>query len=81
RNRKAFTYGSLFCGEMQDANFVINTGDSHPISLPPYRASPAGREFIEQVTAEFLEADIIEESVSAWAAPVVITFSGGKLHF
>ena len=39
----------------------INTGDSPPISVPPYRLSPAKREVLKQEIAEMLRLGVIEE--------------------
>ena len=43
-----------------------------PISLRAYRTNPHQKAIIEQQVQQMLKAGIIEESRSAWAAPVVL---------
>ena len=48
-----------------------------PISLRPYRTNPHQKKIIEQQVKQMLEAGVIEESRSAWAAPVVLVQKPG----
>ena len=50
----------------------IDTMDATPIYIPPYRKSRAEREILQNMIKEMLTAGIIEESNSAWSAPVVL---------
>lgn len=54
------------------AEHAINTGDHPPISLPPYRMSPARKEQLKSELDRLLKDSIIEETKSPWAAPVVL---------
>ncbi|GFW27350.1 retrovirus-related Pol polyprotein from transposon 17.6 [Trichonephila clavipes] len=49
----------------------INTGNSPPISVPPYRMSPVKKEILRKGIEDLLEKDIIEECESPFGAPVV----------
>ncbi|GFV63426.1 retrovirus-related Pol polyprotein from transposon 297 [Trichonephila clavipes] len=50
----------------------INTGNSPPISVPPYRMSPVKKEISRKEIEDLLEKDIIEECESPYGAPVVL---------
>ncbi|GFU09561.1 hypothetical protein TNCV_3026151 [Trichonephila clavipes] len=50
----------------------INTGNSPPISVPPYRMSPVKKEILRKEIEDLLEKDIIEECESPYRAPVVL---------
>ncbi|GFX45875.1 hypothetical protein TNCV_3607361 [Trichonephila clavipes] len=50
----------------------INTGNSPPISVPPYRMSPVKKEILRKKIEDLLEKDIIEECESPYGAPVVL---------
>ena len=49
----------------------IQTGDVKPIKLPPYRVPQAFQAMVKQELKEMLDQEIIEPSVSEWAAPIV----------
>lgn len=51
----------------------INTGDHLPIASPPYRTSLQKRELMKIELDSMLKQDVIEESESPWAFPVVMT--------
>jgi hypothetical protein len=59
----------------------IETGDAHPVSQPPYHASPAGRKVIDETIAELIAEDVIEESDSPWASPAILVRQKGKDRF
>ncbi|KAL6456587.1 hypothetical protein MHYP_G00351310 [Metynnis hypsauchen] len=50
----------------------IRTGDATPIKQRAYRVTPEQRAEIQNQVDELLKADIIEESYSPWAAPVIL---------
>ncbi|GFU45258.1 uncharacterized protein TNCV_4236551 [Trichonephila clavipes] len=50
----------------------INTGNSPPISVPPYRMSPVKKEILRKEIEDLLEKDIIEKCESPYGAPVVL---------
>uniref|UniRef100_L7LW12 RNA-directed DNA polymerase n=1 Tax=Rhipicephalus pulchellus TaxID=72859 RepID=L7LW12_RHIPC len=51
---------------------VIDTGSAHPIRQKPYRVSSAERKIIAQQVEEMLKKNVIQESCSPWAAPVIL---------
>ncbi|CEH19114.1 FOG: Transposon-encoded proteins with TYA, reverse transcriptase, integrase domains in various combinations [Ceraceosorus bombacis] len=77
-NRRAFAYGSRPIGSTDVVKFSVDTGDSPPISQPPYHASPAGRKIIEETIAEMLAQDLIKPCNSPWSSPVVLVSQGDK---
>ena len=53
----------------------IQTGEAHPVRLPPYRLPHAYRDSVQNEIKEMLEQGIIEPSSSAWSAwsaPIVL---------
>ena len=50
---------------------VIDTGESRPIVLPPYRVPDKLKEDIREEIAKLQEADIIVPTDSPWVAPIV----------
>ncbi|XP_047038975.1 uncharacterized protein K02A2.6-like [Helicoverpa zea] len=50
----------------------IDTGDSAPIAVPPYRLNPQKKEIVRTELDKMLEEEIIEEAESEWASPVVL---------
>ena len=51
---------------------TVPTGDARPECQRAYRTSPAMRQEIRKQVDSLLEAGVIEESYSPWAAPVVM---------
>lgn len=49
---------------------IINTGDSKPIFIPPWRRSEGEKKIIEREVKSMLKAGIIRPSNSLWSAPV-----------
>ena len=49
----------------------IETRDTKPIKIPPYRVPQAFQAMVRQELKEMLNHGIIEPSVSEWAAPIV----------
>ena len=50
----------------------IDTGDHRPISVPPYRLSPAKTQILKDEVSKMLAEGIIEPCNSPWSAPVVM---------
>ncbi|GFY36025.1 retrovirus-related Pol polyprotein from transposon 297 [Trichonephila clavipes] len=50
----------------------INTGNSTPISVPPYRMSPVKKEILRKEIEDLLKKDIIVECESPYGASVVL---------
>ncbi|GFV09032.1 retrovirus-related Pol polyprotein from transposon 297 [Trichonephila clavipes] len=48
----------------------INTGNSPPVSVPPYIMSPLKKEILRKEIEDLLKKDIIEECESPYGAPV-----------
>ena len=53
------------------AQHTIETGDSRPIQLPPYRLPHAYRDAVRR-ELEMQEQGVIEPASSEWAAPIVV---------
>lgn len=81
RNRRAFAYGARPIGFTRMEKMTIETGSHEPISQPPYRASPRGRQIISDTIKDLEDLDIIEDSDSAWASPVVLVNREGETRF
>ena len=54
------------------AQHTIETGDSRPIQLPPYRLPNAYRDAVRRELEEMQEQGVIEPASSEWAAPIVV---------
>lgn len=67
-----FATNTLQLGRTDVCKQTIETGDARPIHQPPYRVSYKEREIINQQIGEMLNANIISESRSPWASPVVL---------
>ncbi|CAF1453980.1 unnamed protein product, partial [Didymodactylos carnosus] len=72
KHRKAFAYGDRKIGCTNIHKMRIETGDAAPVSKPPYHASPRERRIMENQIIELEQQDIIEDSSSEWASPVVL---------
>jgi hypothetical protein len=59
-------------GRTQVTKHRVDTGDHLPLRSAPYHAPQITRERIETCVDEMLAKDIIEESHSPWASPVVL---------
>lgn len=58
------------------AEHKIETGSHPPISVKPYRLSPARQQQLREKLDEMIENDIIEECDSPWSAPVILVPKG-----
>jgi len=50
----------------------IDTGDSPPVNIPPYRKSHTERQVLREYIQKFLKLGIIEESTSNYASPILL---------
>ena len=69
---EVFAFDENRVGKTDLFKHKIDTGDSGPIRMHPYRASFVERRKIREKVQTLLDANIIEESISPWAAPVVL---------
>ena len=71
-------YSTVFSKDSEDRGRTgiikhhIRTGDAAPIKQRAYRVTPEQRAEIQTQVENLLKADVIEESYSPWAAPVVL---------
>ncbi|KAJ8720901.1 hypothetical protein PYW08_006366 [Mythimna loreyi] len=64
------------------AEHHIDTGDHPPISVPPYRLTPAKKELMKAELEKMLTEGVIEECESAWTSPaVLVPKKDGKVRF
>ncbi|XP_047039644.1 uncharacterized protein LOC124644376 [Helicoverpa zea] len=64
------------------AEHRIDTGEHPPISVPPYRLTPAKKELMRQEIEKMLKDDIIEECESAWCSPaLLVPKANGSIRF
>lgn len=70
--RDIFAMNDRELGRTDLVEHHIDTGDASPVRLRPYRISEQQRQTIDNHVEDLLERDLIEPSVSPWAAPVVL---------
>ena len=51
---------------------TIDTGHQKPINCAPYRVAPKESQLIKDLTMKMMKDNIISESKSPWASPVVL---------
>ena len=69
-------------GKTTMAEHAIDTGDSRPVCLHPYRVPHAYRDEVQRQVSEMLEEGVVEPSTSDWAAPIVLVRKkDGTLRF
>ena len=69
------SYGDVFSNKPGRTDLVehrIETNNTSPIRLPPYRLPHAYRDAVQKELKEMSENGIIEPSTSGWAAPIVL---------
>ena len=59
-------------GRTNKIRHSINTGDSPPIRQPVRRMPPYRREEARKLLSEMLAKDVIQQSSSPWASPIVL---------
>ena len=77
KNRDLFAAKDSDLGHTDTVQMKINTGESPPIKLRPYRTPLNNRKIVDQAIDEMLEAKIISRSKSPWSFPVVIVDKKG----
>ncbi len=72
------TYEDIFVGpdgklgQTNKVKHTIDTGDARPIKLPPQRLPVMQRDIATKEIDKMLAEGVVEESVSPWAAPIVL---------
>lgn len=72
RNSDLFASKDSELGHTETVKMKIDTGNSEPIKLRPYRTPLNNRKVIDETVEEMLDANIIRRSRSPWSFPVVI---------
>ena len=72
RNKDLFASKDSELGHTDTVKMRIDTGDTKPIKLRPYRTPIKNREVIDKAVDEMLDAEVIRRSNSPWSFPVVI---------
>ena len=80
KRERAFAFDGRLGHNPTEVEIKIPVG-TRPVSLPMYAASPAKREVIDKQHDAWLAMDVIEPSLSPWAAPVLIAYRNGKPRF
>ncbi|EJD43086.1 hypothetical protein AURDEDRAFT_29632, partial [Auricularia subglabra TFB-10046 SS5] len=68
-------------GQLHTNARVCTKEGTDPIAVPMHGASPEKRQVIKEQLRKWIELGVIEDSVSPWAAPVVIVYRNGKPRF
>ena len=72
KNKNLFASKDSELGHTDTVKMKIDTGDTKPIKLRPYRTPIKNREVIDKAVDEMLDAEVIRRSNSPWSFPVVI---------
>lgn len=72
KNKDLFANKDSELGHTDTVKMKIDTGNSEPIKLRPYRTPLKNREVIDKAIDEMLDANVIRRSRSPWSFPVVI---------
>ena len=72
QNREAFAKDTTELGTTDLHFHRIDTGDAKPVHQRFYRTSPQNKAEIDKQIHDMLKADLIEQSTSPWASPVVL---------
>ena len=80
KRERAFAFDGRLGHNPTEVEIKVPPG-TRPISLPMYAASPAKREVIDKQHDAWMALDVIEPSLSPWAAPVLIAYRNGKPRF
>jgi hypothetical protein len=71
-NPDLFASSDLDLSQTDTVKMKVDTGDSAPIKLKPYRTPLNKRKVIDKAIDDMLEAKVIERSQSPWSFPVVV---------
>ena len=71
-NASLFAFATKDLGSTGLVKHTIDTQGLGPIRLRPYRSSPKQKEVANKIIEELLENNIIQPSLSPWAAPIVL---------
>ena len=72
KNANLFSKDDGDLGRTNIVEHTIDTGDSKPIKLPPYRIPLAKRLAAEKEIAKMAEQGIIEPSTGPWSSPILM---------
>lgn len=72
RYRDVFALSPEELGRTDVIKYTIDTGDSPPVRLRPYRIPEIKKATVEKHVQDMLQRGIIRESTSPWCAPVVL---------
>ena len=72
KNSDLFASKDSELGHTDVVKMKIDTGDTKPIKMRPYRTPLKNRSVIEKALDEMLDAEVIRRSNSPWSFPVVI---------
>ena len=72
QNKDLFANKDSELGHTDTVQMQIDTGNSNPIKMRPYRTPIKNREVVDKAIDEMLDADVIRRSRSPWSFPVVI---------
>jgi len=81
KNLDVFNYKPDQLGKTHLTEHTIDTGNNPPVCQRPYRISPRERELMAEQVQEMLDQQIITESNSPWASPVVLVVQKDKVRF
>ena len=59
-------------GKVKGVEHVIDTGDNQPICQLPRRVPFALRKEISRIVQEMVDGNVVQESASPWASPMVL---------
>ena len=80
--RDVFALSSQELGRTRLMSHSIDTGTTHPVSLPARRLPWASRETARRIVSDMLDQGVIEESTSPWSAPIVLVAKkDGSMRF
>ncbi|EJD36143.1 hypothetical protein AURDEDRAFT_30395, partial [Auricularia subglabra TFB-10046 SS5] len=68
-------------GQLQTNAKVRTKEGTEPIAVPMHGASPEKRQVIEEQLQKWIQLGITKESISPWAAPVMIVYRNSKPRF
>lgn len=70
--KSLFVKSDLELGRTDLVSMKVETGDNVPIKQRPYRTPWSQRSLVEEHIDSMLKANVIQESASPWASPIVL---------